>query len=71
MLFRKKKEQRTYDPAKEKPVLRKSICTGETTAGFTSLADGAFHEVMLIRDDADLAEFRRLYGITGEIEVRY
>ena len=36
MLFAKKKprEKKAYDPARWKPVIRCSICTGEMAAGF-------------------------------------
>ncbi len=52
-----------YDPGKEKPVIRASICTGEQVAGFKSKTGGEFHEVMLIRDDDDLKEFMNTYGL--------
>lgn len=72
MLFRKKQEVRTYDPAVQRPVIRASICTGERTAGFRNLQTGKFTEVMLVRTEADLREFRRLYGLgDGEIATEY
>lgn len=72
MLFRKKQEVRTYDPAVQRPVIRASICTGERTAGFRHLQTGKFTEVMLVRSEADLREFRRLYGLgNGEISTEY
>ena len=71
-LFRKKQvPEMQYDPEKETPVIRSSICTGEKTAGFQDRKTGAFHDVMLIRSPADLQEFRRKYGITGEIRTIY
>ena len=36
-----------YDPEKQYPVIRSSICTGEKTAGFKNKTDGHFTEVML------------------------
>ena len=60
-----------FDPAVQKPILMKSICTGETTAGFKDLATGKYTDVMLIRDAKDLDEFRGFYGITGEIDTEY
>ena len=69
MLF--KKEKKTYDPSIKRPVIRVSICTGEQTAGFQDLETGKFTEVMLIRNEKDLNEFRKLYGIDGEIEKIY
>lgn len=60
-----------YDAEQLKPVIRKSICTGEETAGFLEIGSGRFRDVMLIRTRADLNEFREQYGITGEIETIY
>ena len=65
-LFSKKSTQRPaydYNPEKEKPIIRASICNGEQVAGFKNLETGEFHEVMLIRDSADLAEFKQVYGL--------
>ena len=59
----KSKPAYDYDPEKEKPVIRASICTGEQVAGFKSRTGGEFHEVMLIRDDDDLEEFTKTYGL--------
>lgn len=65
MLFAKKKprEKKAYDPARWKPVIRCSICTGEQAAGFEEIATGRFEEVMLIRDEADLRRFEKTYGV--------
>lgn len=52
-----------YDPTRQKAVLRCSICTGEQVAGFQDIHSGKFEEVMLIRDQADLLQFKRQYGI--------
>ena len=72
MLFgRKKTETASIDPSTQKPVLRKSICTGEMTAGFRDLSGGAFHDVMLIRGEDDLREFMATYGITERPETEY
>lgn len=60
-----------FDLSRYTPVIRASICTGEKTAGFTENANGRFHDVMLIRNDADLEEFRKRYGITGDIKKIY
>ncbi len=68
-LFRKKKKKahREFDPARFEPAVRSSICTGEKTAGFRETDTGRFEEVMLIRTEADLAEFRETYGVEGSI----
>lgn len=70
MLF-KKNRQKTFDPNVKKPMIRASICNGEQVAGFLNIQTGAFEEIMLIRNETDLREFKKQYGITGEIEKRY
>ncbi len=70
----KKAEQgakKTYDREKLVPVIRKSICTAERSAGFRHLSDGHFEDVMLIRDDRDLREFMEMYGIEEVPETFY
>ena len=65
-LFSKKiKTESSYDynPDKEKPIIRASICTGEQVAGFKDKKTGEFHEVMLIRNQQDLSEFMKAYGV--------
>lgn len=58
-----------YDSAKQLPVLRCSICTGEKVAGFKDLESGKFQDMMLIRDDRDLQRFCSLYGIDGPDKI--
>lgn len=72
-LFAKKKEKkRGYDVNKVKPILHKSICTGETTAGFRELTgERKYHEVMLIRSSRDLEEFMETYGIEEIPDTEY
>ena len=52
-------------------MIRSSICTGEKVAGFRDLQTGHVEEVMLIKNEKDLQQFRSEYGITGNIEVIY
>ena len=59
-----------YDPAKEKPIIRASICTGEQVAGFKDLVTGEFHEIMLIRGEKDLEDFKKAYGVE-KVEKEY
>ena len=61
----------SYDPSCQKPVLHKSICSGETTAGFKDLKTGKYTDVALIRNDADLKQFMKEYGITEVPETEY
>ena len=69
-IFRKK-HIKSYDKMNKKPVLKTSICTGEQVAGFQDIHTGKIEEVMLIKNQADLDAFKKMYGIDGEIEKEY
>ncbi len=71
MFFKKKTEKKTYDKENKKPVIKASICNGEQVAGFMDIHTGAFEEVMLIKDNADLVAFMDQYGIEEKIEKIY
>lgn len=60
-----------YNPEEKKPVVKCSICNGEKVGGFVVLSTGIFEEDMLIKNDSDLREFKKKYGIEGEIEKIY
>lgn len=65
-MFFKKKEKETkelYDKENLIPILVSSICTGETVAGFKDKRTKKFMEVMLIKDDKDLALFMKKYDL--------
>ena len=69
ILTKKKSKHKNVFPADfdmqlYKPVLKCSICTGEQVAGFKNLTTGKFEEVMLIRNEKELASFKELYGIS-------
>ena len=64
MLGRKKIKKMTFREENLRPVLRCSICTGEKVAGFKNIQTGKFEEIMLIRDDKDLNNFMKMYGIS-------
>ena len=66
-----KKQKMSYDPEKQTPVIRCSICTGEQTAGFRDNVSGRFTEIMPVRGPGDVDRFRREYGIEGEIKKIY
>lgn len=53
----------SFDPEKQVPILKCSICNGEQVAGFKSKEDGSFTEVMLIASKADLDLFMKTYGL--------
>lgn len=78
MFFRKKNqksgsamEKKTYDPAVQRPVLKCSICNGEKVVAFQDIRTGQCEEVMFIRSEEDLRQFRQQYGIEGEIKKIY
>ena len=70
MFGKKKPGKLTYDKENETPAVKSSICTGEKTAGFIDNRTGKYHDVMLIKSDADLTEFKRLYGV-DEVKTIY
>ena len=72
IMFGKKKKSFSveYDPDKEYPVIKASICNGEKVAGFKSKEDGHFTEVTFIANEADLKAFKDAYGI-NEIKTEY
>ena len=71
-MFGKKKKSISaeYDPEREYPVIKASICNGEKVAGFKSKEDGAFREVTFIANEADLKAFKEACG-TEEIKTEY
>ena len=60
----KESKHLTYDKETQKPIIRCSICTGEQVAGFKDLHTGKFSDIMLIRDEKDLQNFKDMYGVT-------
>lgn len=69
-MFRRKSQAKEYDREKYTPMIRRSICTGETSAGFVENETGKFREMMLIKTKDDLEEFKKTYGI-DEIKTQY
>lgn len=70
-LFKQKPIVKTYDKEHLKPVIRASICTGEQVAGFLNIHTGKFEDVMLLKTEMDLEQFKSMYGLDGEIEKIY
>lgn len=70
-LFSKKKIVYSYDKDSKRPVIKASICTGEQVAGFKDIHTGKIEEIMLIRSEADLDNFKKMYGINEKIEKEY
>ena len=70
-LFKKKTVTKAYDKENKKPVIKASICNGEQVAGFKDIHTGKIEEIMLIRSEADLDNFKKMYGINEKIEKEY
>ena len=68
-LFAKKRKP-IYDPAKQEPAVRRSICTGEMTVGFIEKETGRFHDLMRVNGPKELEEFCRTLGVK-EIKTIY
>ncbi len=60
-----KTDIKQYDKKDWKPVIKCSICNGEQVAGFKDIHTGRFEEIMLIRNDDDLADFMERYKVTA------
>ena len=67
-LFHRKKTAPVipYDPARQEPAVRRSICTGEATAGFVDRETGKFQDYMLLLGRKELEEFSRSVGVRPE-----
>ena len=59
-----------FDPEKQIPVIKCSICTGEQIAGFKNIKDGHFTEVMMLKSNNDLNYFKEIYQI-NDIKKEY
>ena len=70
-LFKKKRTfDFIYNPAIHKPVIHCSICTSEKIAGFMDRNTNKFIEVLCIKEDKDLEDFKGDYQL-NEIERIY
>ena len=70
-LFKKKSIVKSYDKENKRPVIKASICNGEQVAGFKDIHTGKIEELMLIRSQADLENFKAMYGIDEAITKEY
>ena len=72
-MFQKKKKiiKCSYHREHLTPVIRCSICNGEQVAGFKDIRSGKFQDVMLIRSEKDLQEFKDRYDLSGNIPKEY
>ena len=72
-LFKSKMPPEVPFPAdRYEPVLRRSICTGETTACVRERKTGKLYELLLIRSEQELKQFAKDYGVDpSEIPTVY
>ncbi|MBQ1482434.1 MAG: hypothetical protein IIZ28_02565 [Erysipelotrichaceae bacterium] len=68
---KKKSEVKRYDEKIRRPAIRSSICTGEKVAGFENLETGKFEEIQLIQSPKDIEDFKKRYGIQGDLKTIY
>lgn len=54
-----------FDREKQVAVLKCSICNGEQVAGFKDKQTGHFTEVKLIRNQADMEWFMKMYDLSS------
>lgn len=62
-MFKRKSLKASYDRENQIPILKCSICNGEQVAGFKNIHTGKFEEIMLIKNEKDLTDFKEMYGI--------
>ena len=61
-----------YDRSRERPAIRKSICTGEMTAGMIDLKTGKFRDIMRVDGQRGIDEFCRSIGARpDDIKIIY
>ena len=73
--FSKKSSRKTllsWDPAREEPVVKKSICTGEATVGFVDRATGKYRDVRKVTTQVEIDAFCQEVGLAqGSIKTIY
>ena len=65
-----RKHKFKYNPETQVPAVRASICTGEMTVGFVDKATGKFHDLMLVRSQRELEDFKKAVGV-AELKTVY
>ena len=63
-LFRRRREEIPFDPARQRPAVRRSVCTGEMTAGFIDRETGKFQDIMRVDGQRELEAFMKGIGAT-------
>lgn len=63
------RSKKSYNPEVRKPMLRTDLANGEKIAGFYNMATNTFEEKMLVRDEKDIRNFMRMYGVADEKDI--
>ena len=72
LIHKRKPRPIEYDPARQQPAVRQSICTGELTAGFIDRATGRFTELMRLDGRKGMEDFCQQVGVeVDEMKVFY
>lgn len=70
MFSKKTKEKMDFDRNLFQPAVQTGICTGEMTFGFLDKRTGRFTGSRLVKDNAELEEILRSYGL-GPDDIRH
>ena len=54
----------SWDPTREEPVVKKSICTGEATVGFVDKNTGKYRDVRKVTTPAEIEAFCKEAGLS-------
>ena len=65
-LFHRKTTVPAYDPVRQQPAVRRSICNGEMTVGFVDKETGKFTDLMKVDGEKGLLEFCHAIGVRPE-----
>ena len=63
LFHRKKHLSVAFDPLKEEPVVKKSICTGEATVGFVDKSTGHYRDIQKVTSPVEIEAFCEEVGI--------
>ena len=63
IFHRKKHLSVAFDPLKEEPVVKKSICTGEATVGFVDKNTGHYRDIRKVTSPVEIEAFCEEVGI--------
>ena len=68
MKFKKDKISIMFNDETQIAIVKCSICTGEQVAGFKDKKTGHFTDIMLINNEKDLEDFKKMYNIENIVK---